>query len=729
MVETHRPVTPSWNAAQPLGMEDTRRAAELLATRLPTQLAVFAQLAYDFACFWRPEGRALFSEIDPHGWERCERNPVRLLEECPAAQLVRAAQDRPLLSRAEALWRSLQAHHARPLVSMGRISATSPVAFLCAEFGIYQSLPIYSGGLGALAGDLLKEASDRCFPMVGVGLYYRQGYFHQRLDASLWQHEYWIETPPHRVPIALVTDDWGIPVTVSVRLWGEDVVLQIWRAAVGRTSLYLLDADRPENSAIARWLTGRLYDSNREVRLGQYALLGIGGIRALRALGIEPAVVHLNEGHAALAAFELAREAAETGAAPDEILETARDELVFTTHTPVAAGNETYGAGDLWRTLGDLPEGLGLSPNEVVGWGRIDPLDPGEPLGLTVLALRTSRSANGVSRVHGGVARDMWRGVWPDRSVDEVPIRHITNGVHLPTWMAAPMRELMDRHLGDGWTERAEDPRTWEPVDDIPDEELWAVRNRMRRLCVDYVRERSIEGHLGRADPLGRIRSWTQPLSPDILTVGFARRLASYKRLHLLPHGDPGRFRGLLQGDPPVQLLLSGKAHPLDDEAKRMLQGSHAILGTEVEVRGRLAYVEDYDLAVATRLVAGCDVWTNLPRAPLEACGTSGMKAMLNGALNLSVLDGWWAEAYDGSNGWAIPAEPAGSEAERDDRDRHLTLDLLEREVLPLFYDRDADGIPRAWMRRVKHSLRTNGPRFCTARMLRDYAGEVYAKD
>ncbi|MDJ0866357.1 MAG: alpha-glucan family phosphorylase [Myxococcota bacterium] len=717
-----------WDAAQPVGAEDTRRAAELLAARLPSQLATFAHLAYDFACFWRPEGRQLFSEIDRHAWERCERNPVRMLEECHPAQLVRAAQDHELLARAEALWRSLQEHRARPFASAGRLSATAPVAFLCAEFGIYQSLPIYSGGLGALAGDLLKEASDGCFPMVGVGLYYRQGYFHQRLDASVWQHEYWLETAPHRVPIALVTDDWGIPITVRLRLRGEDVVLQIWRAAIGRTSLYLLDADRPENSQITRWLTARLYDSNREVRLGQYALLGIGGIRALRALGIEAPVVHLNEGHAALAAFELAREAVEAGTDPDAALDAARERLVFTTHTPVPAGNETYTADELWWLLGELPEELGLDPEEILGRGRIRPADREEPLGLTVLALRTSRSANGVSRVHGGVARGMWRGVWPERAVEEVPIRHITNGVHLPTWMAAPMRSLMDRYLGEGWTERAEDPQTWEPVDEIPDAELWAVRNRMRRLCVEYVRERVVADFLGRAVPLGSIESWTEPLSPDILTVGFARRLAAYKRLHLLPHGDPTRFRGLLLGDPPTQWLGAGKAHPLDDEAKSLLQHTDAVLGGDDAVRRRVAYVEDYDLAVATRLVAGCDLWVTLPRPPLEASGTSGMKAMLNGALSLGVLDGWWAEAWDGSNGWAIPADPAESEAARDDRDRHLVLDLFEREILPLFHDRDADGVPRGWMRMVKRSLRTNGPRFCTARMLRDYAAEVYAK-
>lgn len=716
-----------WNAADPVGAKDTEQAIQLLAARLPPQLAIFAKLAYDFSCFWHPEGRRLFSQIDPHGWERCERNPVRLLAECPASQLVRAAQDRALLSRAKALSVSLQAHHAQPFTSSGQISAISPVAYLCAEFGIYQSLPIYSGGLGILAGDFLKEASDRSIPMVAVGLYYRQGYFHQRMDASLWQHESWLETPPHRVPIALVSDEWGIPLTVSVRLWKEDVVLQIWRAAVGRTSLYLLDADREENSQIARWLTARLYDSNREIRLGQYALLGIGGARVLRALGVEPGVIHLNEGHASLAAFEMARDTIEAGTAPLDALQVARERLVFTTHTPVPAGNETYVADDLWRVLGDYPEGLGLSREEFLRSGRIDPANADEPLGLTVLALRNSRSANGVSKVHGGVARKMWQPVWPGCPPEEVPVSHITNGVHLPTWMAAPMRALMDRYLGEDWTERADDRQTWEAVEDIPDAELWQVRNQMRAHTVDYARERIIDGHLGAGIPLSTIESWTEPLSPDTLTVGVARRLATYKRIHLLPHGDPARFRKHLLGDPPVQWLVSGKAHPLDDEAKELLRQTSAILGRD-EVQQHVAFLVDYDMAVATRLVAGCDVWINMPRPPMEACGTSGMKAMFNGGLNLSVMDGWWAEAYNGENGWSLPAEPAENEAARDNRDRHLTLDLFEREILPLFIDRDADGVPRGWVRMIKNSLRSNGPRFCTTRMLRDYVDQIYTR-
>ena len=716
-----------WHANDPIGAKDTQRAAQRLAARLPSQLQILAQLAYDFSCFWKPEGRQLFSRLDPHAWDNCERNPVRMLVECPTQQLVRAAQDRTLLSQAEAVWAGLQRHHARPFVSTGEISAASPVAYLSAEYGLYQSLPIYSGGLGMLAGDYLKEASDACIPLVAVGLYYRQGYFHQRLDASLWQTEYWLETPPDRCPVALVTDEWGIPVTISLRLWGEEVVLQIWRAAVGRTSLYLLDADREENSQIARWLTSRLYDSNREIRLGQYALLGIGGTRALRKLGVEPAVLHLNEGHAAFAAFEMAREAVEVGIPSADALRVASERLVFTTHTPVPAGNETYSADELRRVLGDYPSELDLTPEEFMRSGRINPDDTGEPLGLTVLALRNSRSTNGVSRIHGKVSRGMWQAVWPGHRTEEVPIGHITNGVHLPTWMAAPMRRLMDKYMGEDWIERAADPVTWEAVEAIPDRELWAVRNEMRTLTVNYVRKRNVDFLLNAGRTRANIEDWAEPLSPDTLTVGSARRLATYKRIHLLPHGDPRRFREQLLGDPPVQWLVAGKAHPLDGEAKQLLQRTSEILGDD-EVRRHVVYIEDYDMAVATRLVAGCDVWINVPRPPMEACGTSGMKAVFNGVLNLSVLDGWWDEAYNGENGWAVSAEPAENEAARDDRDRHRVLDLFEREVLPLFYDRDEEGVPRGWVRMLKNSLRSNGPRFCTSRMLQNYIDQVYSR-
>ncbi|MGI9591452.1 MAG: alpha-glucan family phosphorylase [Myxococcota bacterium] len=720
---------PRWNAANPVGAMDTRRAAELLAARLPDRMRVFAELAYDLACFWRPEGGRLFAEIDALTWEHCEQNPVRMLSAVPAAELTRAAQDRDLVGRAEALQRALCEERARPFAEHGGLSAEHPVAFVCAEFGVSPALPIYSGGLGVLAGDLLKEASDQGVPMVGLGLYYHDGYFHQQLDLSGWQHEYWIETPPHRCPLALVTDAWGIPVRVRVQIRGEDVFLRIWRAELGRTSLYLLDANLPENSLIARWLTARLYDAEREVRLAQYALLGIGGVRAARALGIAPAVIHLNEGHAAFAAFELAREGVAEGLDFESAFEAAREQLVFTTHTPVAAGNETYSSEEIWRVLDGLPQALGVDPEQLLGPGRFAPHDRGEPLGLTVLALRASRSANGVSRVHGGVARGMWHALWPGRAVEEVPIGHVTNGVHVPTWMAPPMRELLDRHLGAGWLARAADPQTWEGVAEIPDAELWGARNAMRSEALRFVRERGVVDALRRSEALSQVETVGGGyLSPDVLTLGFARRLASYKRLDLLSR-EAGRFIALGH---PVQLVVAGKAHPRDDEAKRLLvdagRRSGATGARIEEVMRHLAFVEDYDMAVARQLVAGCDVWLNMPRPPLEASGTSGMKAMLNGGLNLSVLDGWWAEAFDGANGWAITADPAENEEARDGRDARLYFDLLEGEVLPLFYERDAEGIPRGWIRRIKASLMTNGPRYCATRMLDDYVRSVYGK-
>ncbi len=719
---------PTWTASKPVGMKDTARAAELLSMRLPPSLAVFARLAYDFAAFWSTEGRQLFAEIDPHTWSLCENNPVRLLSETQVSTLVRAAENTELVARAEALERSLHAEHTRPFTDAKGVSPDRPVAFFCSEFGIYQSLPIYSGGLGVLAGDLLKESSDRGFPMVGMGLYYRNGYFHQQIDRTGWQKEFWIETPPHRVPLALVTDEWGLPKTVRVPIRGEEVVLQIWRAAVGRCSLYLLDSTRPENSLVARWLTHRLYDSEREVRLAQYALLGLGGVRVMAALGITPSVVHLNEGHAALAIFELARQGIESGLSKEAALRAARERLVFTTHTPVPAGNESYSPEQLWQVLGHLPEELGLSHQEVLDQGRIHPGDEGEPLGLTVLALRGSRKANGVSKIHGEVARGMWRSLWPDRDEAEVPISHITNGVHLPTWMAPPMREVLDRHLGQGWVERAADPATWKPVDDIPDGEIWAARNAMRANAIEFAQYHGMSAALRRSEALSRIEATGGgSLAPDVLTIGFARRLAKYKRLDLLA-SDGLRFQDLLRAEQHVQFLIAGKAHPLDDEAKQILRNATASLATIDDVMGHAGFVEDYDLKVAGRLVAGCDVWLNLPRPPMEASGTSGMKSMFNGGLNLSVLDGWWAEACDGSNGWGIPAEFDGDEAGRDQRDAQIVYEILAKEVVPLFYDRDASGVPRGWVRMIKASLRTNGPRYCMTRMLDEYVRKVYSR-
>jgi starch phosphorylase len=618
----------------------------------------------------------------------------------------------------------VQADLARP-AREGPIPADRPVAFFCAEFGVHRSLPIYSGGLGALAGDMLKEASDRAMPMVGVGLMYRQGYFRQRVDASGWQHEYWVDTDPERLPAALVTGPDGAPLTIRVPIRDEELVAQVWRVDVGRVPLLLLDVDRPENPRASRWISSRLYIGDPRTRLDQYALLGLGGVRALEALGISPSLLHLNEGHAAFVSLELAGAAARDGRSLADALRDARERTIFTTHTPVPAGNDTYPAEEVTQALGRYASTLGLEPEALVALGRSHPEDGWEPFGVTQFALRTSRAANGVSRRHGGVAREMWQALWPDRDPGQVPIGHVTNGVHLPTWLGGPMRALLDRHLGPGWLERADDPATWAPVDDIPDQELWAARRAQRADLVERLRDRSVVDRLTRGEPRERAEAAARALDPDALTIGFARRLATYKRLRLLVQ-DPSRVMGLLGADRPIQLVVAGKAHPRDDEGKQLIQALFALKDAP-HVGERAIFLHDYDLGSAARLVRGCDLWVNLPRPPLEASGTSGMKCAVNGGLNLSVLDGWWPEAYDGANGWALPGDLDPDPGHQDWEHASELYRLLEQEVVPAFYDRDEAGLPRAWLARVRASLRTIGPAFSAGRMLRDYEERMYA--
>ncbi len=697
-----------------------------VASRVGPELQSLASLAYNLWWSWQPGGAELFRSVDPAGWEASGECPVRMLLDAPPECLARAASDADLVARAAAMNRAMQAELSRPSAPVGGATPARPVAFFCAEYGVHRSLPIYAGGLGALAGDFLKEASDRALPVVAVGLLYRRGYFRQRLDTSGWQHEYWTEQSPERLPMLPVTGGDGRPLVVRVRLRGHDVALRVWRADVGRVPLYLLDSQVDENAAVDRWITSTLYVSDRELRLLQYALLGVGGVRALAAMGVDPAVVHVNEGHAAFASLELARMGVARGAAFDEALAAARGRVVFTTHTPVAAGNEAYAAGDVLRALDDLVRELGVAPDALCALGAA-PSRAGAAFGMTELALHTSRAANGVSRRHGEVARAMWRGLWPERDAGAVPIGHVTNGVHLRTWMAPAMRELLDRHLGAGWCERAADPWRWAAVERIPDEALWAVREALRAELVEYVRRRSVADRLARGEPLDYAEAAARTFDPAALTVGFARRVASYKRLHLLI-GDPARALGLLRGERPLQVLIAGKAHPRDDDAKRLVQAVFA-LKREPQVGARVAFLEDYDLSMAARLVAGCDVWVNLPRPPLEASGTSGMKAAMNGGLNLAVLDGWWAEGFDGRNGWAIESGQGLDDAVQDARDAGRLYDLLEREVVPAFHDRDASGVPRRWVQRIKASLCTLGPRFNAGRMLSDYLARAYAPD
>ncbi len=635
------------------GREDVRRAAEDLAERLPDALAPLARLAYNYRWSWLPGGPEVFSAVDRDRFVLACQNPVRLLQEVSNATLRRAATDGELLERIAAVEAQVKADLERP--AYPSIDPARPVAFLCAEYGVHISLPVYSGGLGALAGDLLKEASDCAVPLVAVGLMYRKGYFRQRIDAGGWQHEYWIDTDPHRLPAALVTGAGEIPLKIEVPIYDAEVTAQIWRVDVGRVPLFLLDIDLPENGQVERWITGRLYESDERIRLAQYVLLGAGGVRALTALGFEPGVIHLNEGHAALAPVQLAAQEMHSGEQLAAGLQSARERTVFTTHTPVPAGNDSYPSHQVEEAIGKLMTQLGIEAREVIALGRTNPQDEGEPFGVTQAALRMSRAANGVSRRHGEVAREMWRVLWPELPVEEVPVGHVTNGVHVPTWIGTPMRELMDRHLGEGWMAHAAEPETWAGIDGVPDAELWQARGLQRAQLVEELRARSTVERLQRGDVHEYVDAAAKTFDPDVLTIGFARRVATYKRIDLLTR-DPDWTVRLLGGDCPVQVVLAGKAHPRDEEAKRVLQRLFGMKGAKI-IGQRVVFLDDYDLATAGWLVRGCDVWLNVPRPPLEASGTSGMKSVVNGGLQLSVLDGWWAEGYDGENGWALPGE------------------------------------------------------------------------
>lgn len=706
------------------GSADVIRAAADLAERLPEALSPLARVAFNYRWSWLPGGPELFRAIDPERFEVCGENPVRLLQEASARALRRAAGDAALLERAAAVEDAIRADLARPADPV--VDPDRPIAFLCAEYGVHASLPVYSGGLGALAGDLLKEASDRAIPMVAVGLMYRKGYFRQRVDASGWQREYWVDTDPERLPAALVTDGGEDPLTVKVPIFDSDVTAQIWRIDVGRVPLFLLDTDVPENGPIERWITGRLYDSDPDTRLAQYVLLGVGGVRALRALGLEPGAIHLNEGHAALAPLELAEPALRAGEPLATALEGARERTVFTTHTPVPAGNDSYPAAVVERAIGRLSGELGCRADELIRLGRTNRSSPSEPFGVTQAALRCSRASGGVSARHGQVAREMWRELWPDRAPEAVPIGHVTNGVHIPTWVGAPMRGLLDRHLGDDWMARAADPVTWSGVDRIPGEELWAARERQRADLVSFIRARSASDRLARGEEREYVSAAAEAFDEHVLTFGFARRVATYKRLDLLSH-DPEWTLSLLGGERPVQVVLAGKAHPRDEEAKSALQRLFGLRHARA-IAQRVVFLDDYDLSIAARLVQGCDVWLNLPRPPLEASGTSGMKSAMNGGLQLSVLDGWWAEGYDGSNGWALSGEVDPDERGHDARDAAAFHRVVTDEVLPAFHERGDEGLPGAWLGMMRASLRSLGPRFSATRMLAEYAAGPYTQ-
>jgi starch phosphorylase len=705
------------------GLRDIERAIAELAERLPSTLHPLARVAFNYQWSWIPGGAAVFRDLDPLRWERTQANPRLMIETVPGRRLWALAGDCDYVARVTSLAAQMVADQQAPAAQVG-IDADRPVVYFCSEFAIHGSLPLYGGGLGVLAGDVLKAASDLAIPMIGIGLFYREGYFHQRLDDAGWQHEWWTPNDFDCMPAALVSGPDGQPLTVAVEMRGRTVRIQWWRVDVGRVPLYLLDTDRSDNHPIDRWITHRLYIGDRHTRLAQYGVLGVGGVRALAAMGIQPGVVHLNEGHAALASLERLRVLIAAGQPSDAALASVRAATVFTTHTPVAAGNESYAPEEVEPVLGQLHGGLDQQQSFFYDLGRVPPQDDRDGVATTVLALRTCRASIGVSRRHGEVARAMWQPLWPGRAVHEVPIGYVTNGVHTTTWMAEPMQALLDRHLGSAWRVRLADPLLADAIMAIPDGELWAVREMLRRQLVEYARAESIRARLGRGEPQDYVEAAAHAFDPGVLTIGFARRVATYKRLHLFTRRLDRGLRLLADDAHPIQVVIAGKAHPQDDEAKQTLRAV-LDLRRSPRVGSRMSYLEDYDLHMAARLVAGVDLWVNVPRPPLEASGTSGMKVALNGGLNLSVLDGWWIEGYDGETGWAI-ATPDADAAAQDDHDADALYDLLEREIIPVFYDRDRDGLPRAWIQRMRTSMARLMPRFSAERMVREYVTQLY---
>ena len=675
---------------------------------------------------WRPEVRAIFRDIDHSLYHQAHRNPVRVLREVTPSFLDQRASEVDITTRTDRALRQLN-EYLNPLTTWGLVHAgtllSRPVAYFCAEFGIHESLPIYSGGLGILAGDHLKGASNLGVPLVGVGLLYREGYTTQQLDASFWQHDV---TEPYDIqdlPLVSALDTQGQPARVHVELPGRIVWAKVWEAKVGRIRLILLDTRDEANSEEDKALAARLYGGDQRMRIQQELLLGVGGSRALRALGITASVYHLNEGHSAFAILERARHRVQhDGIEPWQAIKESGQATVFTTHTPVDAGHDRFPADLAAEHLSALANGLHLPLQDVMGFGRVNPNDHGAPFMPTVLALKQARTSNGVSALHGNVSRAMWNCLWPERKEENVPIGHITNGVHTHTWLSSELNQLFQTYMGSNWLDGIVRPDMWTKIEAMDSAELWEIKQVLKSRLIRLVRDRNDRLHQRNGLPIME----PPPLDNDALTIGFARRFVPYKRPDLL-FRNLDRIAALVNNPKrPVNLLFAGRAHPADGPGKALIQRVGQFT-EDPRFRNHVAFVENYNIHVGRNLYQGVDAWLNNPRRPLEACGTSGMKVVANGGLHISILDGWWAEAYDGENGFAIGnGEIHANQDIQDDRDFEALLSLLENEIVPMYYDRDSQGVPRQWMNRVKRSIRTLAWRFNADRMVMDYVRNCY---
>ncbi len=695
----------------------------------PTQERLWA-LARNLWWSWDNDCVSLFRDLAPQRWAELNQNPVALLHELPLNTIEKRASELMLHSRINYAYRRQQ-EYLQADRTWGATNASvlrpRPVAYFSAEFGLHESLPIYSGGLGVLAGDHIKSASDLAIPLIGIGLFYGQGYFRQRLDEKGWQQEEYLQTDVNQLAMEPAIGNNGQPVAIQIDTRRGSIRAKVWRVKVGRLDLLLLDSDVAGNAPEDRELTSRLYGGDGRVRIRQELLLGVGGVRALKAMGVTPSVLHLNEGHSGFAVLEAIRaRMEEEGMSFDEAVPRVSREVCFTTHTPVPAGHDRFSFDLIEEHLGPLREQLGISADRLMSIGRENVNNYSEDFCMTVLGLKLSRRANAVSALHGEVSRHMWTGLYPGKAEDSVPIGHITSGVHVPSWLAPQMSRLYDRHLGAGWNSRSAEPRIWEGIENIDDGELWETHLSLKSGLLEFIRARAVAQSKRRNESAATLQRLARLLTPDALTIGFARRFATYKRANLLLTDIKKLASMVNDANRPVQFVFAGKAHPRDEPGKRVLQ-QIAELMRDSEFADKFVFIEDYDINVGRFFVQGVDVWLNNPRRPLEASGTSGQKVVLNGGLNLSVLDGWWAEAYDGLNGFAIGTGRTHSNMSvHDTRDGEDLYRVLHDEVIPLYYQRDRDGLPRGWIKRMKRTIRTLGWRFNADRMVMDYTLKCY---
>ncbi|MGH7144817.1 MAG: alpha-glucan family phosphorylase [Planctomycetota bacterium] len=698
---------------------------------LPDRMAVLTDIAYNLWWCWNQEARELFIRLDRGLWQETDHNPVAMIGRLSQERVDELMKDVGFLSHMDRvnnqLVQYLQTNPWWDRETAGKANVS--FAYFCAEYGLHECLKIYSGGLGLLAGDHLKSASDVGIPLTAVGLFYYNGYFQQKINADGWQQEYYPELDFHNLPATLETDDNGNPITITVDFPGRTIHVQCWRIQVGRVPLYLLDTNRGDNLPEDRQLTARLYGGDTEHRLKQEVLLGVGGMRMLRALDIHPDMFHMNEGHAAFLALERMRELVEgRGMSADLAREAITAGNVFTTHTPVPAGHDVFGPDQIDRYFGSWYDKLRLGRKAFLALGRENPHNEAEPFSMTVLALRCSAFANGVSKLHGAVSRKMMQHVWPEVPLHEVPIGSVTNGVHTQSYLSQELCQLFDRYLGPAWTAEAIGHKVFEKIAEIPDAELWRMHERRREHLVAFVRERlQVQAHRSGWSPAD-LQFAAEALDPEALTIGFARRFATYKRGTLVFRDLDRLARIVNDAQRPVQFLFAGKAHPRDDAGKKFIQEIFKISHQE-RFRGKIIFLEGYDINIARYLVQGVDVWLNTPRRPREASGTSGMKAAANGVLNCSILDGWWPEAYDGQNGWAIGEGEDYEDLDYQDQvESRALLDIIEKQIVPLFYDRHNHGVPRGWTQFMKRIMTTCIPVFNTHRQVQEYTTKYYLK-